>query len=183
MTLIIKMFKHSNIIDEKILSTQKKFICKFCKKELSTKQSCNYHQERCKERKTVLFEEEKKETVKKVENDYIIQLEEYERKIKCKEEQIKLQDDNMKKLEEKCNEYKTLIDTNNLEEIYKLKFIHLSEIKDIKIELAIKDEQIKIKNEQLKNLEEKCNYYNKKYEYECNEYKKIIKDILIKYTK
>ena len=142
------------------MNDKKNIICSFCNKSFTVKQSLTRHQNRCKIKKTVLIEEEKKETAKKVEHDYITQIEELNKKNKELFEKVIIYD-------KELLIYK--------EELQSQKIFHLSEIKDIKaeikVELAIKDEQIKAKNEYIKKLED-----------ECNEYKKISKEALTKPT-
>jgi hypothetical protein len=114
------------------MNDKKNIICSFCNKSFTVKQSLTRHQNRCKIKKTVLIEEEKKETAKKVEHDYITQIEELNKKNKELFEKVIIYD-------KELLIYK--------EELQSQKIFHLSEIKDIKaeikVELAIKDEQIK----------------------------------------
>ena len=57
------------------MSSEKKFICEFCIRELSSKQALLNHEKRCKEKKVILFEREKKENDKKIEHEHLNQVE------------------------------------------------------------------------------------------------------------
>ena len=178
------------------MNSEKKFICEFCNRELATKQTLTKHEERCKEKKVILFEREKKENDKKIEHEHLNQVEKLTKQLETvsenREKQIETLSANyekqLKELIESNNKYKQqtyILEQQNLmykdelriqKEEFDKRILKLEY--EYKIDIKCKEEQLKAKEEQLKAKDD----YIKKLEEECNDYKKISKEALTKPT-
>jgi hypothetical protein len=167
------------------MNSEKKFICEFCNRELATKQTLTKHEERCKEKKVILFEREKKENDKKIEHEHLNQVEKLTKQLETvsenREKQIETLSANyekqLKELIESNNKYKQqtyILEQQNLmykdelriqKEEFDKRILKLEY--EYKIDIKCKEEQLKAKDNYIKKLED-----------DCNDYKKISKEAL-----